>query len=54
MFKLLAIAMHFSPYQQGMFDPNVARYMNNEYLNSVRPQNVVELPIKADDLRKAA
>ncbi len=54
MFKLIALAMHFSPYQQGTYDPMVVEMLRREYLRTTTPSNVVEFPEKPEELQKAA
>ena len=57
MFKVISLAMHFSPYNHGPIDPTVVEMLNNEL--KPKPQatdNVIDLqqPTEDTETRKAA
>jgi hypothetical protein len=57
MFKLISLAMHFSPYNHGPIDPTVAEMLRNELKQKpLATDNVIDLqPTKQDtETRKAA
>jgi hypothetical protein len=57
MFKLISLAMHFSPYNHGPIDPTVVEMLRNELKQKPHAtDNVIDLqPIKEDtETRKAA
>jgi hypothetical protein len=57
MFKVISLAMHFSPYNHGPIDPTVAELLNNELKPKPQPtDNVIDLqhPKQETETRKAA
>ncbi|MFP6808858.1 MAG: hypothetical protein VB957_17010 [Pseudomonadales bacterium] len=57
MFKLIAFALHFSPYSQSPFDPTVIEMLRRELsTGKQRNDNVVDLQIskELEESRKAA
>lgn len=57
MFKLISLAMHFSPYNHGPIDPTVVEMLRNELKQKpLAADNVIDLQrIKEDtEIRKAA
>jgi hypothetical protein len=57
MFKIISLAMHFSPYNHGPIDPTVAEMLRDELKQKpLATDNVIDLqPTKQDtETRKAA
>ena len=57
MFKIISLAMHFSPFRQGPIDPVVVEMLQREFApKSQRRAEVLELETKTETLatRKAA
>ena len=57
MFKLISLAMHFSPYNHGPIDPTVVEMLRNELEQKpLAADNVIDLQrIREDtEIRKAA
>jgi hypothetical protein len=57
MFKVISLAMHFSPYNHGPIDPTVAEMLKNELKpKPLATDNVFDLQLPKEDteIRKAA